>query len=34
MRNQTNNSQDLTLIVITLAVLLKTVGIEDNPNPI
>ena len=33
MRNQTNNSQDLTLIVITLVVLIKTVGIDDCPIP-
>jgi len=30
MRNQTNNTKDLTLIVITVAVLLR-VGLDDGP---
>lgn len=33
MRNQTNNSQDLTLIVITLGVLLRVGIIDESPIP-
>jgi hypothetical protein len=32
MRNETNNSQDLTLIVITLGILLR-VSIDETPDP-